>query len=138
MSERTENIDDELGSYSVDDEDQLQADDTLISDGVDDPLDRGYSPPDRPPTGWVEKPNTLDQRLREEEDDPYTRVGSDSGETDDDGDDDWEDPEVGDERAGRLASPDGDDQADTFGRDVGVDGGAASAEEAAVHVIGDE
>ena len=55
--------------------------------------------------------------------------------------DDWiGDSEVGDARAGRLVSPDEgahddtDDQA--WGRDVGVDGGAASAEEAAVHIIG--
>ncbi len=42
-------------------------------------------------------------------------------------------------RAGRLVAPDGgsgvDDEKDLVGEDVGVDGAAASAEEAAVHVI---
>ena len=45
-TEPNENISDDLTTYSVDDEDQLQPEDTLISDGVEDPLDRGYSPPD--------------------------------------------------------------------------------------------
>ena len=54
--------------------------------------------------------------------------------------DDWlGDGEVGDVRAGRLVAPDGgsgsDDEKDLVGEDVGVDGAAASAEEAAVHVI---
>ena len=57
-----------------------------------------------------------------------------------DAEDDWlGDSEVGDARAGRLVAPDegahGDDDAEAWGRDVGVDGGAASAEEAAMHVI---
>ena len=34
MSEATENIGDEFGTYSVDDEDQLQPEDTLIDDGI--------------------------------------------------------------------------------------------------------
>jgi hypothetical protein len=49
------------------------------------------------------------------------------------------DDEVGDDRAGRLVAPDDgvgeDDEEELFGREVGIDGGAASAEEAAVHVI---
>ncbi len=50
--------------------------------------------------------------------------------------------EVGDARAGRLVAPDqgfGEDvDADLVADDVGIDGGAASAEEAAIHVIDDE
>ena len=50
--------------------------------------------------------------------------------------------EVGDERAGRLVAPDeglGEDtEKDLVGEDVGIDGAAASAEEAAVHVVPDE
>ncbi len=49
------------------------------------------------------------------------------------------DPEAGAERAGRLApataSP---HRNDVIAHDVGIDGGAASAEEAAVHVLHDE
>ncbi|MGH8966404.1 MAG: DUF5709 domain-containing protein, partial [Actinomycetes bacterium] len=35
------------GGYSVDDENQLQEDDTLLDRGVDDVLDEGYSPPEK-------------------------------------------------------------------------------------------
>ncbi|MDT5107333.1 MAG: hypothetical protein QOI25_4846 [Mycobacterium sp.] len=53
-----------------------------------------------------------------------------------------EDDEVGDRRAGRLVAPDEgvdvDDESDLLASDVGIDGSAASAEEAAVHVIDDE
>ena len=47
-----------------------------------------------------------------------------------------------DPRAGRLVAEDEgahpDDEADLVARDVGIDGGAASAEEAAVHVVEDD
>lgn len=45
----------------------------------------------------------------------------------------------GDERAGRLAAADDATgrNTDVFAEDVGIDGGAASAEEAAVHVADD-
>ena len=50
--------------------------------------------------------------------------------------------EVGRARAGRIVAPDqgfGEDiDADLVANDVGIDGGAASAEEAAVHIIDDE
>ena len=50
--------------------------------------------------------------------------------------------EVGRARAGRLVAPDrgfgADVEADLVADDVGIDGGAASAEEAAVHIIDDE
>ena len=42
--EPNETIDDDLSTYSVDDEDQLQPEDTLDPEDVDDVLDRGYSP----------------------------------------------------------------------------------------------
>lgn len=75
---------------------------------------------------------SLDQLLAEEEPD----VGPDAPWTDEEtpSDDDraWE------PRAGRLVAPDDgarpDDEAEAFALDVGVDGGAASAEEAAVHL----
>ena len=50
--------------------------------------------------------------------------------------------EVGRARAGRLVAPDwgfGEDaEAELVAEDVGISGGAASAEEAAVHIIEDE
>lgn len=62
------------GSEVQDDAGLLDAEDTLESDGVDDPLDRGWSPPERP---WAVERNdvtaaerhrgeTLDERLLEE------------------------------------------------------------------------
>ena len=35
------------GDYSIDDEDQLQPEDTLDDPDVEDALDRGYSPPEK-------------------------------------------------------------------------------------------
>jgi len=50
------------------------------------------------------------------------------------------DAEVGDARAGRLVARGGafDDDEELYALDAGIDGGAASAEEAAVHVVGEE
>src|SRR6185295_15230267 len=86
------------GQYSVDDDDQLSQEDTLIDRGVDDLLDEGYSPPDK----WIEPRDneTLDELLSEEEPDPAMQLG-------DEADSDFiEDDEVGNRRAGRLVAPD--------------------------------
>jgi len=100
---------------------QLDPEETLTEG---DPLDAGYSPPDRPYA--VEDPavngqaETLDERLARElpEDAPADAL-------------------VDEDRTGRLAADetgaDGSATDDTGARDVGVDGGAAAAEEAAVH-----
>lgn len=51
------------------------------------------------------------------------------------------DDQVGSARAGRLILADTtslDPQADYWATDIGIDGGAASAEEAAIHVVDDE
>ncbi|MDB1090053.1 DUF5709 domain-containing protein [Streptomyces sp. ACA25] len=113
--------------------------------GMDRTLDEGYSPPEKPlavnrhgTTAREQREGqSLDQRLAEEM--------PEVGETEGDGIGDQPgmagepvDEEAGDERSGRLVGSDegfpgrGDD---VFARDVGIDGGAASAEEAAVHVI---
>lgn len=109
--------------YSVDDDDQLTQEDMLIDRGVDDLLDEGYEPPDV----WREPRDheTLDELLAEEEPDVPVLV--------DDPDEQFGDDEVGDGRAGRLVAVDQDGE--LLGGDVGIDGGAASAEEAAVHII---
>jgi hypothetical protein len=126
------------GQYSVDDDDQLSQEDTLIDRGVDDLLDEGYSPPDK----WREPRDneTLDELLSEEEPDPAMQLDDD-----DESDSEFiEDDEVGDRRAGRLVAPDDgvdedeDEDSDLLASDVGIDGSAASAEEAAVHVIDDD
>jgi hypothetical protein len=117
------------------DQDQLQPDINLNDRGVDDALDEGYSPPESYSTlvrhGTRE---TLDERLAEEdpEPDPYA----------DDDSDDLDDGEVGEARAGRLVDPNEgigpDQEKDLVGDDVGIDGAAASAEEAAMHIVPDQ
>lgn len=126
-----ESPEERAGEYSVDDDDQLTQEDTLIDRGVDDLLDEGYSPPDK----WKEPRDneTLDELLSEEEPDPAMQLDAPDEQAGDD--------EVGDERAGRLVALDegfGEDtESELLGSEVGIDGGAASAEEAAVHVIDD-
>lgn len=132
-------------SYSVDDEDQPQGDgDSLVdSRGLDEPLDEGYSPPEKwsPGEGFGNTPaeeeqgETLEQRIAQEEPepDPYELAANESEDVT---------GEVGTERAGRLVDEDeglGPDlEKDLVAEDVGIDGAGASAEEAAVHVIDDE
>jgi hypothetical protein len=128
--------------YSVDSEDQPQStgDDLTADRGLEDPLDEGYSPPEKwsAGQGYGNTPleeaegENLEQRLRQEEPepDPYEQAGvvaeSVGG-------------EVGDERAGRLVEEDEgartDTEKDLAAGDVGIDGAGAGAEEAAVHVI---
>ena len=121
-------------------EDQLQPSDTLDDRGVDDVLDEGYSPPDREPGHLrhpreVDEPETLDERLAEEE--PDVGVG-----VDEESDDYLDDGEVGDTRSGRLVAQDegsaDDEDSQLWASDRGIDGAGASAEEAAMHVIDDE
>ena len=60
------------GEYSVDEDDQLQPEDTLIDRGIDDVLDEGYSPPEQPygRGSFGSTPESLEQLLAEEEPDP--------------------------------------------------------------------
>ena len=115
--------------------DQLEPQRSLVDRGVDDVLDEGYSPPERYSQLIREgEHETLDERLEEEIPEPYPYASDDQDEILDDG-------EVGEERAGRLVDPNEgigpDVEADLVGNDVGIDGGAASAEEAAVHIVSD-
>ena len=139
------------GEYSVDNDDQLQPEDTLVDRGVDDVLDEGYSPPERAHGGASidSGPESLEQLLAEEEPDPATQIydpsDKDECQRSDEAERETEFPqrnEVGSARAGRLVAPDqgfgADVDAELFADDVGIDGGAASAEEAAVHIIDDE
>lgn len=125
-------------------EDQLQPGDTLDDRGVDDVLDEGFSPPDREPGHLrhpheVDEPETLDERLAEEE--PDVLVDPDQ---DDDADTSYTDAEdeVGGDRTGRLVAQDqgsGDDEdAELWATDEGIDGAGASAEEAAMHAIDED
>jgi hypothetical protein len=136
-SQRGEADRETYGEQSVDDENQLQAEDTLDNRGLEDVLDEGYSPPDHEPAhlrhGMTRDEQrageTLAERLAEEEPDidPYA----------DDSDYGTADP-----RAGRLVAPDegngADNEKDEVAEDIGIDGAGASAEEAAMHVMESE
>ena len=142
----------DLTDYEV-----LDASDTLDGDPGDDPLDRGVAAPQR----WSaairygstaeeqQAGESLDQMLAEEEpdvvgDEDDEAIGDLAGDEyagDEDVDglllDDGPDP-----RAGRLVAEDEgahpDEEADLVARDTGIDGGGATAEEAAMHVVDDD
>jgi hypothetical protein len=129
---------------SENDGDVVDLDQVLGDDEVDDALDTAWSPPERPreldafgtTVAEQRQGETLDQRLAQEEPDPNL-----AADLDDEEDEFIDDGEVGDVRAGRLVDPDegfGEDaEKDLVGEDVGIDAGAASAEEAAMHVVPD-
>ena len=131
------------GEYSVDDEDQLQPEDSLVDRGVDDALDEGYSPPEKwsgaeryGNTPWEEEHGeSLDQRIAQEEPEPDPYLSAEL-------EDEHVGGEVGSARAGRLVADqeqfEGDFEQDMEGHDVGIDGAGASAEEAAMHIIDNE
>ena len=118
--------------------------DTLEVEADDDTA--GYSPADRPwaSTDWgttaqeEEDGESLDGRLARELPEGAREEGDGLGDASDT-DGELLDDEDGDDRAGRLA--DGDDgglvdrEGELYAEDEGIDGGAASAEEAAVHVV---
>jgi hypothetical protein len=126
----------------------LQPEDTLdASDGVRDVLDTGWSPPDRPwavndwgTTNWEHTTGeSLDGRLSREVPEPTHVDGDGLGDVSDT-DGELIDDEVGYLRAGRLVESGaqwGDVEAELHAVDVGIDGAGASAEEAAVHLVGD-
>jgi hypothetical protein len=146
-------------SADLDDYQVLDTGDTLSGAPGDDPLDRGVVPPERwsagvrfGTTGTEQRDGeSLDQLLAEEEpdiafDDDDERLediagdpaawDEDAGDEDVDGLllDDGPDP-----RAGRLVAEDEGahpaDEQDLVASDVGIDGGGATAEEAAMHVV---
>ncbi len=109
---------------------QLETAESLVGPPGKDPLDAGYVPPDRPfalddegVTAQAQRDReTLDERLRRERPD----VTDDGGA-----------PVTDEDRSGRLEAASTNLGAETAesldATDVGIDGGAASAEEAAVH-----
>ena len=139
------------GPEGREDEGILDPQDTLNERGSD-PYEEGWSPPERP-LGVEHEGTTareqwegesLDRRLLAERADPALEEPDGTDDVGDlpGGEGEPLDDEVGDRRAGRLVAPDEGAHEDTgkdlIAEDVGVDGGAASAEEAAVHRVPDE
>jgi hypothetical protein len=157
----TESFEDDLGnSYSLDDEDQLQPSDTLDGDDVD-PLDRGYTAPDRLHGSLAfgvtadeqAREETIEQRIKQEVDDPDSAYGAPRNEGGLD-DDPWEkvggdDPDAipasddflgteGGGRVGRLIAPDeglGEDAESEAVAREGIGYTEGTAEEAAMHYV---
>jgi hypothetical protein len=149
--------------YSVDDETQPQSTgDSLVDDrDLPEPLDEGYSPPEKwsAGQGFGNTPleesmgESLDQRVDQElpEPDPYEVADAEAergdlaplvAEDSADGEAVQADVEAAEGgRAGRLVAEDEgartDTEKDLVAQDVGIDGAAAGAEEAAVHVVDD-
>jgi hypothetical protein len=142
----------------IDDEGVLDASDTLDGEPGDDPLDAGYLPTDRWSAGMrfgsteaeERAGESLDQLLAEEEPDNITldpaqeQPDEAAGEDENAGDEDVDGlllDDGPDQRAGRLVAEDegahSEQEPDLVAHDAGIDGGAASAEEAAVHVVDD-
>jgi hypothetical protein len=115
--------------------DQVDPSESLTGDNTQDPLDAGYTPPDRASHSWrgetaeeASEGESLDQHLAEEEPDVWDTEGEDDVE-----------PE---QRAGRIVDADygalEDTEKDEVGFDVGRAGYAASAEEAAMYIVNDD
>ncbi|MEU2897823.1 DUF5709 domain-containing protein [Streptomyces sp. NPDC088106] len=126
----------------------LDMQDALDERTYDDTLDEGYSPPEKP-LGVTKHGTTaaeqhdgesLDERLSQEVPDESAPVTDEVGDLQG-GEGEPVDPEAGTARAGRLVAPDEgahtDTTKETIAEDVGIDGGAAGAEEAAMHVVED-
>ena len=150
-------------SSDLDDYEVQEPSDSLSPDPGYDPLDRGVAPPERWSAGMrygttgdeQADGESLDQLLAEEEPDETAERTEDAFAADDEDEDegDWDDEEDAaeedvdglllddgpDPRSGRLVAEDEgahpDDEADLVATDAGLSGGAASAEEAAVHTV---
>ncbi|MDR1386228.1 MAG: DUF5709 domain-containing protein [Propionibacteriaceae bacterium] len=118
--------------------DQIQPGQSLIDRGVDDVLDEGYVAPDQ----WsvlqtygntaaeMRQGESFERQLAAEQPEPAAEAEiwrPEPGQA----------QQVGGRRAGRLVAVGGPDATapDTVATDVGIDGGGASAEEAAMHII---
>jgi hypothetical protein len=140
MSDSGKHESEDLEDYTV-----LDANDTLDGNPGDDPLDRGVVTPDRWSAGvqyalkGEEESESLDELLAEEEPDDTVDPDEDDEESLDEnatGGDvtRFARDDLADVRSGRLVAT---DENELVARDTGIDGGGASAEEAAIHVIDD-
>jgi Family of unknown function (DUF5709) len=152
MPDETRHESEDLEDYEV-----LDSTDTLDGPPGDDPLDRGVATPERwsagvrfgTTTDEEQAGESLDQLLAEEE--PDVAFDADDEEPSDAAEDeDLADEDIDglllddgpDPRAGRLVAEDegahADTEEDLVATDAGIDGGGATAEEAAVHVVDED
>jgi Family of unknown function (DUF5709) len=138
-------------TIGAENDDQLSDEDTLEDDPTGDPLDTGIIPADRSVPGdeygtteaEARAGEPLDMLLAEEEPDidPYAEAEREDEEADSEAEL-LEEEDEPDPRAGRLVAEDEgahpDAEADLVASDVGIDAGAAGAEEAAVHIVGED
>ncbi|MCM3660780.1 DUF5709 domain-containing protein [Georgenia satyanarayanai] len=124
-----------IPSDSEGDTDQLTKEDTLERRGVDDLLEEGYSPPERDPLrgqnltqAELIEGDTLAERLDTEEPEVWDEAQE-------------PDPDREADRAGRIEAvseeavgPLGEREQGMMAQDVGIAGGAATAEEAAMRI----
>jgi hypothetical protein len=127
---------DSVYEAGVEDAEDFDPIENLTGEDAEEPLDTGYSPPDYRPsatrygTTAAEQAagESLDQRLAQEEPDIDGDILVEAGS-----------PAP---RAGRLVAPDEGahdaDEPDVIALDVGRAGSAASAEEAAMHVVDED
>ncbi|MGW2563730.1 DUF5709 domain-containing protein [Streptomyces sp. NPDC001514] len=126
--------------------DDLDLENVLDEQDLDGTLDEGYSPLESPlavdrygTTGEEQMRGApLEERLAQEMPEVEQLEGDGIGDLPTDGEP--MDEEAGEARTGRLL-PEVDAMGgaiDVFAHDIGIDGGAASAEEAAMHTIPDE
>jgi hypothetical protein len=152
MTDKPRYESEDLEDYEVDD-----AYDTLAGEPGDDPLDAGIITPQHWTAGMrfgttaqeQQDGESLDQMLSAEEPD----IGDDTEDYEDD--ESADDEDAGDEdadglllddgpdpRAGRLVAEDEgigpDAEPDLVARDAGIDGGASTAEESALHIVDED
>ncbi|MDX3692524.1 DUF5709 domain-containing protein [Streptomyces europaeiscabiei] len=137
------------GNEEQEDAAPLDLQDAVDERTYDDMLDEGYSPPEKPlgvtrsgtTAAEQHEGESLDDRLRQEVPDVEAPAGDGIGDLPG-GEGEPLDPEAGADRAGRLVAPDEGTRTDTtkelVAEDEGIDGGAAGAEEAAMHVVPDD
>ncbi|MEZ0069685.1 hypothetical protein ABIA32_005732 [Streptacidiphilus sp. MAP12-20] len=131
------------GSDQQDDVGPLEAEDTLVDRGLDSVLDEGYAPPERPlavehfgiTAAEQHDRETLDRRLAAELPEVCEPEGDGIGDTYGT-DAELMDPEAGEARTGRLVECSGS-RSHMIAEDAGISGGAATAEEAAMHTTDD-
>ena len=126
MSDFDEEVPDEAEQL-----DQLQPEETLLDRGVSDVLDEGYVSAENWSAAQGFGNTAAEMRQGETLE---MRVAQELPESEEPGEP-WR-PEPGERR--QVGGVDGEDtETQSIGRDVGIDGGAATAEEAAMHIIDD-